>query len=154
MKPTDLPPDEITSFRGKYAFLSNFAPSRFTAAGRSWPSVEHAFQAMKAKLDTEKEWVAAAPTPGEAKRRGRGVVLIDEWANPEVRVAIMLALVRKKFEQNKLLRRLLLETGDAEIVEGNSWGDTFWGVDTKKGGENHLGKILMQVRAELKAKSS
>ena len=60
----------------------------------------------------------------------------------------MLSIVRAKFE-NAYLRRRLIATGDAELMEGNDWGDRFWGVCRGKG-ENRLGKILMKVRAEIR----
>ena len=61
----------------------------------------------------------------------------------------MLNLVRAKFKQNPGLAEKLLNTGERELVEGNQWGDTFWGVCSGKG-ENVLGKILMQVRLEIR----
>lgn len=55
-----------------------------------------------------------------------------------------------KFAQKEDLRQLLLETGDMILDEGNTWNDTFWGVDAKtREGQNHLGRILMRVRKEL-----
>jgi predicted NAD-dependent protein-ADP-ribosyltransferase YbiA (DUF1768 family) len=43
---------------------------------------------------------------------------------------------------------MLKATGDEELVEGNWWNDTFWGVCNGVG-ENNLGKLLMKIRAEL-----
>jgi len=61
-------------------------------------------------------------------------------------------IVRAKFTQNECLREMLLATGDAVLEEGNTWNDTFWGVHLKNGqGQNHLGRILMKVREELRA---
>ena len=57
----------------------------------------------------------------------------------------------EKFSCNFYLLHKLLTTGDAKIVEGNTWGDTFWGVCGGVG-ENHLGKVLMRIRAELQNK--
>lgn len=58
-------------------------------------------------------------------------------------------IVRAKFSENETLKNMLLATGDAELKEGNTWNDTFWGIDQKTGsGENHLGKILMKIRDE------
>jgi len=60
-------------------------------------------------------------------------------------------VVLAKFLGNGDLRDQLLATGDAELVEGNTWGDTYWGVDSRSGkGENMLGKILMETREFLK----
>lgn len=85
----------------------------------------------------------------KAKRLGRQVQLRSDWQ--EVKLSIMEEIVRIKFTENEQLKKLLLMTGDAEIAEGNTWGDTYWGVDIRMGeGENNLGKILMKVRSELK----
>ena len=60
-------------------------------------------------------------------------------------------IVRAKFTQNQDMKQQLLATGNLVLEEGNGWHDTFWGVDLKTGeGENHLGRILMQVREELR----
>ena len=59
-------------------------------------------------------------------------------------------IVRAKFYQNPQLAEKLIATADRKIVEGNTWHDTFWGVDAATGkGENHLGVILMKIREEL-----
>ena len=84
----------------------------------------------------------------EAKRLGRHVQLRPNWEN--VKLPIMEDIVRAKFTQNENLKQLLLATGDLVLEEGNTWHDTFWGVDAKtREGENHLGRILMRVRKEL-----
>lgn len=81
---------------------------------------------------------------------GRRVKLRPDWE--QVKTAVMEEVVRAKFTQNPDLAALLLSTGDAELIEGNTWGDTCWGVDLRTGrGENRLGRILMKVRAELAA---
>ena len=80
---------------------------------------------------------------------GGEVFLRPDWE--EVKVGIMEEIVRAKFTQHPELAARLLATGDKVLVEGNHWGDTCWGVDTRTGqGENHLGKILMKVREELR----
>lgn len=63
---------------------------------------------------------------------------------------IMEEIVRAKFTQNQELKAQLLSTGDAILIEGNTWNDRYWGVDVRSGvGKNHLGKILMKIRLEL-----
>ena len=60
--------------------------------------------------------------------------------------------MRAKFTQNPKLKEQLLSTGDAILIEGNTWNDRYWGVDASSGvGKNHLGKLLMKIRSELKA---
>lgn len=87
--------------------------------------------------------------PGKSKGMGRKVLLRSDWER--VKVGIMEEIVRAKFTQHPEFASLLIGTGDKILVEGNHWGDTCWGVDTRTGqGENHLGKILMKARNELK----
>ena len=136
----------INAFSGKFAFLSNFYPSPITFEGAVYPTVEHAFQAAKALTPAERLPVLMADTPGKAKRLGRKLVLRPNW--DQLRIGVMHELLCLKFCPGSLLSTQLLGTGDAELVEGNTWNDHFWGV-CKDSGENHLGKLLMEVRAEL-----
>lgn len=131
----------IDSFEGKYRFLSNFSTE-----GAIKPTVEHQFQAMKAAKVEDAIRVMAADTPGQAKRIGRKIELRSDWE--EIKVSVMKNLVHRKFFDDDILWTKLIETGDEELVEGNHWGDTFWGVCRGKG-ENVLGEILMMVREEL-----
>ena len=133
----------ITNFQDEHRFLSNFWPSPIKWKSAVWPTVEHAYQAAKSADPIIQEFVRCSRTPGIAKRRGRQVKARDDW--DKVKLGIMRELVTKKFTQNKDLAKLLKETGDAELIEGNTWGDTFWGV-CRGQGENHLGKILMEIR--------
>jgi ribA/ribD-fused uncharacterized protein len=136
----------IDRFTGDHEFLSNYYASPIEVDGILYATVEHAFHAAKTlKLD-EKRGIAAAATPGDAKRMGRLVEARADWE--EVKVGIMEDLVRLKFGTHSSLREMLLATGDAQLIEGNWWKDTFWGV-CRGAGRNELGKILMRVRAEL-----
>lgn len=140
----------ITNFRGTYEFLSNFAHSPLVYEGETYPTVEHAFQAAKTFDPEERAKVRMAASPGSAKRLGRRVTLRIDWET--VKYDIMLALLRQKFNDSVLCEKLLA-TGDAELIEGNTWGDRTWGCVEVKGkwvGKNRLGHLLMQVRAELR----
>lgn len=134
----------ITSFDGIYRFLSNFHPAMVKLDGETYPSTEHAYQAAKS-LDPAYRASLRTCTAAEAKRRGRKAVLRADWE--EVKIGVMLDLLRQKFASGTGLAVLLDQTGDRELVEGNWWGDTFWGV-CRGEGQNHLGKLLKQVRAE------
>lgn len=136
----------IKEFTGKYEFLSNFWHSPFEYEGITYPTNEHFFQAMKSQLPAERKIIAAAVTPGQAKRFGRQCVLRPDWER--VKDEVMLTGLRIKFS-NPTLRTQLIMTGDEELVEGNWWGDTYWGVCNGVG-KNRLGKLLMQVREEIK----
>lgn len=136
----------ISSFRNEYYFLSNFYQAPITYGGIQYQNNEAAFQAQKVLCDeTKKEFCNLSPNL--AKRKGRKVQLRDDWE--EVKFNIMHDIVKCKFSQNKDLRDKLLSTGDEYLEEGNNWGDRIWGTVNGKG-KNHLGKILMDVREELK----
>ena len=137
-------PDTISSFSGQYRFLSNFCPALVTLGGVTYPTAEHAYQAAKTTDVSERQQILACKTPGEAKRRGRTVTLDLNW--DEYRLAFMVGILRQKFSYAPF-RYWLLETGERPLIEGNTWGDTYWGV-CQGVGENHLGRLLMQVREE------
>lgn len=137
----------ITHFDGNYAFLSNFFPAEVELDGKIYPSVEHAYQAAKTFDPEIREKVRTLNTPNKAKQAGKSMKLRPDWEN--VKLGIMENLVRQKFTKHITMKANLLATGDDELVEGNWWGDRFWGV-CKGSGLNHLGRILMRVREELR----
>ena len=137
----------IDSFRGDYYFLSNFYESPVLYDGITYQNNEAAFQAQKT-LDPEKKKEFASLSPNLAKRAGRRVALRPDWE--QVKYDIMYEICKAKFTQNPALGQQLLATGDEELVEGNNWGDRIWGQVNGKG-QNHLGKILMRVRKELRS---
>lgn len=136
----------INSFEGEYAFLSNFYEHPISNGVITFPTNEHYFQAMKTLEDDERLAIARATTPGQAKRMGRSVKLRPDWES--IKLDVMETAVRIKFTDSELAAKLIA-TGDEELIEGNWWNDTFWGVCNGVG-ENHLGKILMKVRADIK----
>jgi len=157
----------IFEFEGTNRFLSNFGDGAVEMYGIIFPTVEHAFAA--AKLDPnggvhprttvlkEMRRIANIPTPGKAKGAGRRrswngkPFLRPDWEN--VKLDLILELVRRKFQDPSLARKLLA-TGDVLLVEGNTWDDTTWGMIEEGGvfrGTNWLGEILMQIRADLRS---
>lgn len=139
----------IGYFDGKYEFLSNFYPSTILYEHMRCATVEHGFQAMKALDPSVRMVIVSAKSPGAAKRLGRAAPLRPDWER--VKQGVMLDLLRLKFLDPKL-KRLLLDTGDAMLIEANTWHDRVWGrcicerCDGR--GTNLLGLQLMQVRRE------
>jgi len=140
--------DAIPSFDGKHRFLSNFYPAEIMWDGRRYPTSEHLYHALKAATEAGREWVRAAPTAAAAKSRGRQIKRVGGWGGE--RIGAMRTVLLAKFTQHPELAARLVATGEAELVEGNTWGDTFWGRNLATGrGENRLGKLLMELRESL-----
>ena len=137
----------INSFSGVYSFLSNFYTCEIEYKGLTFSSVEAAFQAEKC-LNEEDKRKFIGLSPSEAKRLGRRIKMRPDWDYPtNYRLKVMEDLLRIKFSKPDLQKRLLA-TGDAELIEGNTWNDCYWGVCRGRG-ENHLGKLLMKIRNEM-----
>ena len=115
-----------------------------------YPKVEHAFAAAKTLDPAERELIRLAERPGDAKRLGRQIALRPGW--DDMRVEVMRTLLARKFAPGSELAARLLATMDAELIEGNTWGDRFWGK-VRGQGRNQLGQLLMERRAQLRANS-
>jgi ribA/ribD-fused uncharacterized protein len=162
----------ITEFSGEYRFLSNFygRPVFYQHPDMQgaiwWQTAEHAFQASKTQLPTQVRWVLDAETPGLAKRLGQKLTLRDDWEQMKKRV--MFGVLTAKFAppaymQDSTLGAQLVATGRQILVEGNRWGDDYWGAvpagfdrgawqlplwgeQKDWAGHNYLGRLLMAVR--------
>jgi ribA/ribD-fused uncharacterized protein len=134
----------IDRFSGEYRFLSNFYPVAIVLDGEQYSSVEHAYQAAKTLDPLKRKRFLNISAPA-AKRLGRSITLRPDWE--DFKLDIMFNLLQRKF-RNPELRRKLKDTGDAILIEGNHWGDTFWGI-CKGDGYNMLGQMLMLVRDEI-----
>jgi len=142
----------IDKFEGEYRFLSNFWMSPLEYNGRTFHSVEQAYQFEKCDDLVYQNAIVKAEKPWKAKKIGKkksmeelGVEIREDWE--EIKLDVMRKLVTIKFK-NPELRQKLINTGNAELIEGNWWNDKWWGVCNGIG-ENHLGKILMEVREEI-----
>lgn len=138
----------IDSFRNEYFFLSNFWPGDQT-------SLEHKYQAAKFLDEALKARIMSCEKPGAAKLLARKFkkqgLQRNDWE--QVNIGIMESLLREKFS-NPSLAEKLLATNSEELIEGNWWGDRFWGCvrgyeGSKWIGENNFGKLLMKIRSEL-----
>ena len=154
--------------REQFRFLSHFHPAPILLDDEIWPTVEHYYQAQKCADPAYRQAIRAAISPGIAKRlsapptaprkisgqswfRKNGVPPRPDWH--EVKLGIMRRADRAKFTQHADLTRLLLATGDAELVE-DSTSEPFWGIGADGRGENWAGRVLMGIRAELRVGSA
>lgn len=137
----------ITDFSGNHAFLSNFYPCQIVVYGMQFASTEHAFQAYKMVTLQNAIRVRECTSPGAAKRLSRSLPCRPDWQ--DIKDHVMYTVCSVKFE-DPVLQKMLLDTGDEELIEGNNWNDCYWGV-CRGLGLNKLGQTLMQIRAELRA---
>ena len=143
----------INTFRGEHRFLSNFYQSPVTFEGLTYATAEAAFQAQKAADPAQRLKYTEIKNPVRAKQMGKKETLPPDW--DAAAYDIMAAILRRKFADPGLAARLQA-TGDALLVEGNHWHDNRWGCCScekcgGKVGENRLGRILMDIRAQLNA---
>ena len=136
----------ILSFQGPFRFLSNFWPCHIVWDGMPYSTVEHAYQAAKSLDPSIRSRIAGMSDPAEAKEAGKSIPLRDNWHDEKV--DLMRELIRLKFQHHDLAT-LLKRTGTRQLVEGNTWGDCFWGECPLGNGDNWLGRILMDERQVL-----
>lgn len=144
------------NFYGKrlpYFEFSNFYRCSIKLDGKTWPTTEHYFQAKKFHDDALQKQIRKAGTPAIAAEMGRSRSnpLRKDWES--VKDNVMREAVRAKFSQNSDLKELLLNTGDAKLIE-HTEKDNYWGDGGDGSGKNMLGTILMEVRKELRDKDA
>ncbi len=133
-----------------YAWLSNFYEhGGFSLEGKAWKSVEHFYQAKKFPDPELQRRIQTSDTPLQARKTAsnRNLVPREDWDS--IKEEVMREAIRAKFGQNRRLRKLLLETGDAALVHESS-SDAFWGRSADGEGRNRLGEIIEEVRSELR----
>lgn len=135
-----------------YGCFTNFSRDGFELDGDWWPTSEHYFQAQKFVGTSHAERIRKLPTPRDAFNTAQSLkhLVRPDWL--KVRDDVMRKAVLRKFEFNPGIKAVLLATGDALLVE-NSPVDNYWGCGADGKGQNRLGQILMEVRAQLRQTS-
>lgn len=144
--------DCVNGFVRNNKYLSNFYLIPIMFCGIEFPSVENAYQAMKVKRGYWPLFASCSPSESKHLWKTLPTKFIPEvW--DELKLSVMTHLVYIKFtsesKESLQIRKSLYETANKTLIEYNWWGDTFWGIDYKKGGKNNLGKVLMNVRKTL-----
>jgi len=129
--------------------MGNYFKARFFIYGRWWNFVEAPYQASKTLYQDEKDAIWAAVKANDSRLLGQKVTMRHDW--DQIKRRVMKECVMAKFLQHADLRKQLIETGDEELIEDTTTSnDMFWGCGTNGDGQNNLGKILMEIRTELK----
>ncbi len=155
---TDL--KEVHFYRSNekpYGVFSNLYKRPFKFEGDEYPTAEHAYQAGKPAKENVRKWILSAPNPSLLAMAAHGLYswdVVPDWANKKF--DRMRRVLRSKFSQHPDLAKLLVDTGDARIVEAGRVANAVnrtWGEVNGKG-LNMLGKMLMELRDELAQASS
>ena len=131
-----------------FGCFSNFSRHPIELDGKTWPTSEHYFQAQKFAGTPHEEAIRQAASAMEAACMGRerSRPLRADWE--AVKVDVMKRALLAKFTQHSDLRDLLLGTGNRELIERTPH-DASWADGGDGSGMNMLGKLLMELRAQL-----
>lgn len=135
---------------GEYGFLSNLYPCPVEYEGETFPTSEHAYQRGKFTHKRHWDWVSKAPEPRFVCIVAHNLFpydVVPGWTH--LKVSRMSGVLRAKFSQNQNLKEKLLATHPKILIEASKT-DNFWGIGKKGNGKNMLGKILMEIREEIK----
>ena len=142
--------ERVCFYEQEFYMLSNFSAFSLRWKGRKFDTSEHAYHFEKFRGDAlVRGLVADAISAHEAFKIAEQH---REFRRPDwdaVKVDTMRSILHAKVGQHEYVRRKLLETGDRELVE-NSWRDGFWGWGADQQGQNMLGKLWMEIRAEIR----
>lgn len=134
----------INSFDGEYDFLSNFYECPILWKGNLYRNSESIYQSYKTLDNVPFDFTKT--TGSQAKKISKTLNVRSDWN--KIKFDLMFNICREKFNQNPDIAQKLMNTGDTILIEGNYWGDTYWGICNGEG-QNNLGKILMKIREEL-----
>jgi ribA/ribD-fused uncharacterized protein len=140
---TDMDVIRFNSDSSRWSWMSNFHPGPYEIDGLWWPTVEHYYQAQKTLDENDRGIIRNMSYPWQAKRYGKLVKLREDWDT--VKVDVMEKSLRIKFAVGTVLESRLLDTDGHVLVHLSPW-DSFWGSP----GFNKLGKLLMQIRGDLR----
>jgi len=132
-----------------YGFLSNFWPCEIRYDGKVWKTSEHLYQAMKHLGTSYVDDIHEASTAWVAMKMGRSEDHPPRENWESIKDDVMRHVLMLKFSQNLDLRKMLLDTGDAVLVEHGAH-DYYWADGGNGSGQNKLGLCLMEVREVLR----
>lgn len=140
---------QIYFYPPEYYVFDNFSSFQIEYKGKIYPTSEHAYQSTKF-IHTDSE---LAEKIRNAKSAHLALKIAEENSDKkqknwdDIKLTVMKEILICKVNQHEYVKKKLLQSGDREIVE-DSWRDNYWGWGESKQGENHLGKLWMEVRKE------
>ena len=150
--------DKVVGFFSELCPLSNFHPANFIYKGQSYQSSEQFIQHAKAQYFNDQEtaqWILKAQSALACKQLGYLVENFNQQNWVDSMDNLCKEGIRAKFEQNPLLLRVLLSTGDKTIDESSK--DDVWGTgialfrwdclnECLWSGKGELGVLLLEIR--------
>lgn len=143
---------QIFFYENEFYSLSNFSSFAIEWKGKLHMTSEHVYHCEKFEDEEMKEKIRNTRSAHDAFKLAQANE--DKYRKDwhDVKVSIMKEILLAKVDQHPYVKKKLIDSGDKELIE-DSWRDSFWGWGEDHNGQNHLGKLWMQIRKELKAKS-
>lgn len=140
---------QIFFYEHEFYVFSNFSSFMLEWKGKLYPTSEHVYHSEKFEDESLKEQVRNTRSAHDSQKfaNANKDKQIKDW--DKIKLSIMKDILRAKVEQHPYVKKKLLESGDKELIE-DSWRDAYWGWGPNKDGENHLGKLWMEVREEFR----
>lgn len=138
---------QIFFYEHEFYVFSNYSSFMLEWKGKLYPTSEHAYHSEKFEDESMKEQLRNTRSAHDSqvfankntdKRR-------KDW--DDVKLGIMKEILKAKVSQHPYVMKKLIESGNKELIE-DSWRDAFWGWGPNRDGENHLGKLWMEIRDE------
>jgi len=139
---------QIFFYEHEFYVFSNYSSFMLEWKGNLYPTSEHAYHSEKFEDEQLKEQVRNARSAHDSQKFANAHIEERRKDWDSVKLQIMKEILREKVAQHPYVKKKLIESGDKELIE-DSWRDDFWGWGPNKDGANHLGRLWMEVRAEV-----
>lgn len=140
---------QILFYENEFYPLSNFSSFQLEWRGEIWMTSEHAYHSERFEDEALKDEIRKARSAHDAMKFAYANKDKQKPDWDKIKLGVMKEILRAKVNQHPYVRKKLLETSDRELIE-DSWRDDFWGWGPNKDGANHLGKLWMEVREEVR----
>ena len=142
--------DQIFFYEHEFYVFSNFSSFQLEWKGEVWMTSEHAYHSEKFEDPEILNQLRRTRSAHDAMKLA--YANRDKYRSnwDEIKLNVMKDILRAKVAQHPYVKKKLLETGDKELIE-DSWRDSYWGWGPNKDGENHMGKLWMEIRDEVRA---
>lgn len=139
---------QIFFYENEFYVFSNFSSFKIKWKENLWMTSEHVYQAEKFDDTNIKKQIMDAISAHDAMKIAQNNKESYKKNWNETKLEVMKEILRAKVDQHPYVKKKLIESKNKELIE-NSWRDSYWGWGPNRDGENHLGKLWMEIRSEL-----